>query len=230
MTILNYSRLRLQLGALLFTLSTLAVVARYWLVSSLSSGAWRSSVSSVQLGWVFPLMFLFAAAVAGRMLYLLTSDMAAIRALPEGLQVTSFFGRRVIPWDGLIGGHRVDYGNLLHRNRWFNIRYLVAGAHRTLRVPLILTRRPGGGQMSLPQKIDQAREEALGRRFNPAGEPVSGAGFDPDAALARYLSAKQAAAEGGAAPQPKAPREARSPPRQPPIEPARPAFGRKGLR
>jgi hypothetical protein len=38
--------------------------------------------------------------------------------------VTSFFSRRILPWDGLIGGHRVNYGNFLHRNRWFNIRYL----------------------------------------------------------------------------------------------------------
>ncbi len=226
MTILNYSRTRLQIGALLFTLSAFLVAARFWLVSSINNGrTWRSPAADVQLDWIFPAMFLFAAAVVGRMLYLMSGDMAAIKALPEGLQVTSFFGRRVIAWDGLIGGHRVNYGSILHRNRWFNIRYMVAGTYRAARVPLILTRRPSGGQMPLPEKIDRARDEALGRPSTPGGERLPGTGIDPDAAIARYLKAKAEAAAAGPVEEPVAADE----PAQPPRQPVRPAFGRKGL-
>lgn|GEM_PF-5682755 len=224
MTILNYSRLRLQIGALLFTISALMVVARFWLVSSIDAGLASSMNSRIQLDWIFPITFLFAAAIVGRMLYLLTGDMAAIKALPEGLQVTSFFSRRLLPWDGLIGGHRVNYGNFLHRNRWFNIRYLDDGSNRTLRVPLILTRRPSGGQLSLPERIDKAREEALGRPSTGSGERLPGTGIDHDAAIARYLKAKAEAAAAAPAAPVVAVASRPSPPR-----PVRPAFGRKGL-
>jgi hypothetical protein len=225
-TILNYSWTRLQIGAVLFTLSACLVVARFWLVSSINNGrTLRSATADVQLDWVMPVMFLFAASVVGRMLYLMSGDLAAIKALPEGLQVTSFFSRRVIAWEGLIGGHRVNYGNFLHRNRWFNLRYMVAGAYRAARVPLILTKRPSGGQMSLPEKIDQARDEALGRPCTPGGERLPGTGIDPDAAIARYLKAK---AEAAAA-VPPAPQPAAAEANAPPLVRARPAFGRKGL-
>jgi hypothetical protein len=223
-TILTYSRLRLQIGATLFAFSALAAVIRYWLVSSIDAGGrgWKSPAADIQLDWVFPLMFLFACAVVGRLLYLLSGDLVALKALPEGLQVTSFFSRRILAWDGLIGGHRVNYGNFLHRNRWFNIRYLAEGANKSMRVPLILTKRPSGGQMSLPEKIDKAREEALGRPSTPTGERLPGTGIDHDAAIARYLKNKAQAA--AAAPPPQTPQ-----PPAPIPTPARPAFGRKGL-
>lgn len=231
MTILTYSRLRLQIGAMLFSFSALGVIIRYWLVSSVNTGPrFRSPAADIQLEWAFPLMFLIFATIVGRLLYLLSGDLEAIKALPEGLRVTSFFSRRILPWDGLIGGHRVNYGNFLHRNRWFNIRYLAEGSNRTMRVPLILTKRPSGGQMSLPEKIDQAREEALGRPYTPDGQRVPGTGIDHDAAIARYLKrkAEEAAAAAAAPPRPtlaKADTEAAGPA----PAPVRPAFGRKGL-
>jgi hypothetical protein len=225
-TILNYSRLRLQIGAVIFAFSAFAAILRYWFVSAVESGRDRQSpVADIQIEWVFPILFLIAAGMVGRMLYLMNGDLAAIRALPEGLEVTSFFSRRLLPWDDLIGGHRVNYGNFLHRNRWFNIRYLIDGSNRTTRVPLILTKRPSGGQMSLPEKIDKAREEALGRPSTSSGERLPGTGVDPDAVIARYLKAKAEAAAAAPPDTPAAPRE----PLPPPREPVRPAFGRKGL-
>lgn len=227
MTILCYSRLRLQIGTLLFSLSAFGLIAKWWLTANVDP-RWTGPdpFQGFELEWVFPIGFLISAAIVGRFMYLLGSDLAAIKPLPEGLQVTTFFGRRTIPWDGLIGGHRVNYGNLLHRNRWFNVRYMIGGATRAARVPLILTKRPSGGQMSLPEKIDKARDEALGQQYTPGGERIEGTGFDPDAAIQRYLRAR---AEGGA-PEPgpiesAPPAEAAAPARPA----ARPAFGRKGL-
>jgi hypothetical protein len=77
-----------------------------------------------------------------------------------------------------------------------------------MRVPLILTKRPSGGQMSLPEKIDKAREEALGRPSRPSGERLPGTGIDHDAAIARYLKAKAEAAAAAPPDTPAAPREA----------------------
>jgi hypothetical protein len=174
-TILNYSRTRLQIGAAIFALSASLAIARYWLVSSINSGrTFRNPLSAIQLDWIFPIMFLIAAAITLRMLYLLSTDLVAIRSHPEGLEVTGFFGRKLLPWEGLLGGHRVNYGNFLHRNRWFNIRYMVDGGLGAVRVPLILTKRPSGGQQSLPEKIDKARDEALGRPSTPSGERLPG--------------------------------------------------------
>jgi hypothetical protein len=243
-TILTYSRFRLQIGALLFSFSAFAVIARWWLTANVDAPFTRNNrmVEGIQLEWIYPLSFLIFAAVVGRLMLLMAGDLVAVKALPEGLQVTSFFSRRVIAWDGLIGGHRVNYGNFMHRNRWFNIRYLVDGANRSLRVPLILTKRPSGGQMSLPEKIDRAREEALGQPFAPNGERLPGTGLDHDAAIARYLKNKAeaaaAAAAGptaqpvpaaGAVAHPFSPPPAGREPNLPPRQPVRPAFGRKGL-
>ena len=225
MTILNYSRTRLQIGACLFALSALLLAGRFWLISGLADSTGAHVAVKIQLDWIYPAVFLCFAGIAGRMLHLLSGDLVAIRNLPEGLEVTGFFTRRVIAWEGLLGGHRVNYGNFLHRNRWFNIRYMVAGAYRAARVPLILTKRPSGGQMSLPDKIDKAREEALGRPSTPDGERLPGTGIDPDAAIARYLKAKAQAAAA-------APELAPEPigvPTEPAPARARPAFGRKGL-
>ncbi len=224
-TILNYSRTRLQIGAALFTLSLLGITMRYWFFSGIGGAFGRRPVALIQLDIVLPIAFLIAAAMLGRILYLLSTDLVAIKSLREGLMVRSFFGLRTIAWDGLIGGHRVNYGNFLHRNRWFNIRYLSAGSNCTVRVPLILTKRPSGGQMSLPEKIDKAREEALGRPSLPSGERIPGTGIDPDAVIARYLKAKAEAAAAAPPEQPVAAVESAQPARQP----VRPAFGRKGL-
>ena len=238
-TVLTYSRFRLQIGALLFSFSAFGVIARWWLTANVDAPFSRTNrmVEGIQLDWVYPLSFLIFAAIVARMMVLMAGDLAAIKALPEGLQVTSFFSRKILRWDGLIGGHRVNYGNFMHRNRWFNIRYLAEGANKTMRVPLILTKRPSGGQMSLPEKIDQAREEALGRPFTPNGERLPGTGMDHDAAIARYLKSKAQAAAAAAAAGPaarpqlaKTDAPARQPEAPPPIQaPARPAFGRKGL-
>ena len=91
---------------------------------------------------------------------------------------------------------------------------------------------PAGGSAGLVQLLQQAHREAAGEvavgmppaeRFDPrpvAGrepEPVPSSGFDPDAAVARYLAAKQAAER--AAPQP--PELG-----QPALRP-RPVFGRR---
>jgi hypothetical protein len=200
-------------------------------VASINSGrTFRNPLTAVQLDWIFPVMFLIAASIVLRMLYLLAGDLAAIRAKPEGLEVTGFLGRKLLPWEGLLGGHRVNYGNFLARNRWFNIRYMVDGGSRRVRVPLILTTRPSGGQQSLPEKIDKARDEALGRPSTPNGERLPGTGIDPDAAIARYLRAKAEAA--AAAPEQLAsagPADPVMEVAQAPRPPARPAFGRKGL-
>jgi len=220
---LSYSRTRLQIGTALFALSMLMVTMRFWVQQAVVPGRQYGPFNDLQTDILFPIALLVPATILGRLVFLMRGDLAAIRALPEGLQVTGFFGRRLVQWDGLLGGHRVNYATLFHRNRWFNIRYLVDGANRSVRVPLILTKRPSGGQMSLPDKIDKAREEALGRPHTPGGERIEGTGIDHDAAIARYLKAKAAAS--AAEPSLSAPPE----PSLAPRPAARPAFGRKGL-
>jgi hypothetical protein len=227
-TILSYSRTRLQIGAALFSFSMLMVVLRFWVQDSIVPDRGPNPFATIQTDIILPIAMLIPIAMLGRLFYLMCGDLAAIRALPEGLQVTGFLGRRLLPWEGVLGGHRVNYGNFMHRNRWFNIRYFVDGSNRAVRVPLILTKRPSGGQMSLSEKIDRAREDALGRPYKPSGERIEGTGIDHDAAIARYLEAKAREAELGvpvAAPS-AVPHAAA--PALPPV-PSRPAFGRKGL-
>jgi hypothetical protein len=228
LTILSYSRSRLQIGIALFALTVLLVALRFWLVSAIADlTPSRNPVVDFRLGWIFPVLFLVPAAILGRMLYLLSGDLVAIKALPEGMQVTGFFGRRMVPWRGLLHGHQVNYGNILHRNRWFNVRYMENGANRSVRIPLILTKRGSGGHMALPEKIEKARAEALGQTYSPsAADWVPAEDFDPDAALQRYLQArKEAPAAAAAGP----PQPAVAPEPASPRQPARPAFGRKGL-
>jgi len=222
LTILSYSRTRLQLGACFFVLAGLLMMLRISIVSGFAGGRAWDPVANFRIDGLLVAFLLIAGAPLARILYLLAGDLAAIRALPEGLQVTGFFGRRLVPWDGIVVCHQVDYGNFLHRNRWLNLRYVENGASRAVRVPLILAARPSGGHMSLPEKIERARADALGRTAAAAADRPPGAEFDPDAAIQRYLKAKaEESAAAPAAPAPEAPAPA-------PMRP-RPAFGRKGL-
>lgn len=230
MTILSYSRTRLYIGAALFSLTTFGFVIRIWVTQITNPLAGRSSFGALQLEWVYPLGFLIAAAALVRTLHLLNGDLAALKVLPEGLQVTSFFRRKTIAWDSLLGGHKVTYWTGLHRRRMFNIRYLDDGANKTMRIPLILAKRPSGGHMSLSDKVDGAREEALGRPSEAGGERIPGTGIDHDAAIARYLKAKgETAATIGTPIAGKAPTADSRDQRMPAWPLARPAFGRKGL-
>lgn len=229
MVLLSYHPVRLRIGALLFTMTVFGLIIRIFLATNVNPSFVRENPFEwVATDWVWPAAMALAAAVVGRMLYLGAGDCVALKSLPEGLQVTSFFSRKTIPWDQLLGGHRVNYGNLLHRNRWFNVRFMKEGAYGSMRIPLILTKRPLGGQQSLPDKIEQARAEALNHPYTPGGERIEGTGIDHDAAIARYLANKAAAVQAAApAPAPAAAALAQAGPAAP--IPARPAFGRKGL-
>ncbi len=226
MPLLSYHRVRLQIGACLFTLTLFGFVIRIWLATNVNPSWQRESPFEwVATDWAWPLGLALTAAVIGRMLYLGAGDLAALKPLPEGLQVTSFLARRTIAWDQLLGGHPVNYGNLFHRNRWFLVRYIQNGANRTMRIPLILTKRPSGGQMSLSEKIDRARAEALNQPYSPSGERIEGTGMDHDAAIQRYLASKAAAEAAN----PAAPAGAAAPALTAQPAPARPSFGRKGV-
>ncbi|HEY0115870.1 MAG TPA: hypothetical protein VGB54_09125 [Allosphingosinicella sp.] len=223
MTLLTYSRSRLQIGIALFSLAVVGAVLRILLMSAVAPVMSGNAFFEFRLGLVLPMGLAITAAILWRMFNLLNGDLVALKTLPEGLQVTSFFRRRTIPWDSLLGGHKVTYWIGLSRRRRFNIRYLDDGTNRTMRIPLILAQRPEGGHESLSGKVENAREKALGRPLSPGGKRLPGTGIDHDAAIARYLEAKaQAAVAAAAIPEPSA---------EPALaaRPVRPAFGRKGL-
>lgn len=108
---------------------------------------------------------------------------------------------------------------------------------RRLRLATGSMELPAGGAAGLVQLLQQAQREATGEAGTvaPAAShnqpPVAprepdangGSGFDPDAAVARYLAAKQAAGHAG----PDAPHQGGF---NPPQMPHRPVFGKRAVR
>lgn len=230
MVLLSYHRIRLQIGAFIFSMSATGFLIRISAEAFVDIPYDNDPMEGLAANLIWPLGMVLALAAVWRMIALGKGDAAALRVLPEGLEVSGFWRRRVVPWDSLLGGHQVNYATFFHRNRFFNVRYLENGANRTARVPLILTKRPSGGQMSLPAKIDKAREEAMARPYRPTGERIEGTGIDHDGAIARYLAQKaQAEAQPKAQAGSKAAVPAAAPLQPAGLRPARPAFGRKGL-
>lgn len=223
MTILSYSRSRLQIGMLVFALGAVGLFIKLILVGYLAGLVGANAILDFRMNIWLPLCLAVTGTVIWRLWTLSAGDTAAIRMEPDGLVVAGLFRRRTIPWNALLAAHIVGYGLGLYRQRWLNLRYLDDGATRAVRVPLVLTHQPGGGHMGLAAKIEQARANALGRPHAPGGERTEGAGIDPDAVIARYLAAK--AQQAAAAPDPEPAHEHAVAHRMP----ARPAFGRKGL-
>lgn len=223
MTILSYSRSRLQIAILVAALVGLGFVIRLGAASLIGDPIFgRNAYRDVKFDIVLPLLLALTCAAIWRFARLMNGDLQAIGARPEGLEVTGLFGRRTVAWDSLLAVHNVTYWFGLYRVRKCNIRYLQEGATKVMRVPLVLARQPHGGHMTLPDKVEAARAEALGRPYAPGGERIEGTGLDPDAAIARYLKAKAEAAAAGAGP-------AQEPRQAPAAARPRPAFGRKGL-
>lgn len=197
----------------------LLFVGRIWLFAGIFTG---SFVGRSGAGWRMDLALLLPLALIGAIIWRLVQlgrgDRAALRATPDGLEATSFFRRRTIPWRDLVGAQEVTYGFGFYTRRALNVRSLHDGAHRTIRVPLILTQRPRGGPRAITETVEAAQARALGRQPAAAGQGTDGP-IDADAAIARYLAQKQAeaetlTAEGVPALQ---------------ASPTVPAFGRKGL-
>ena len=225
MTILSYSRGRLQIGMLLFALGAFGLLIKLTLIGYVAGVVGANAILDFRMNVWLPLCLAVTGTVIWRLWVLSAGDKAAIRMEPGGIVVTGLFRRRTIAWDALLAAHIVGYGLGLYRQRWLNLRYLDDGATRAVRVPLVVTRQPSGGYNALAAKLEQSQAEALGRPCAPGGERIGGSGLDPDAVIARYLAAK---AQQAAAPQPATlPATAQEPIE--PRAPARPAFGRKGL-
>lgn len=154
----------------------------------------------------------------------------AVECLPDEIRVTTYWGRTRIRWENL--GHvyiqkkRTRY---YMRQSFLVFHYIGAGlfGSKRIRVPLDVTELPS-------HRFEAFRESILAQKRiaenRPAGSQSGGApaasfadgdgsGFDPDAALARYLARKS--------------EQTQSPPPAPTapvsIAPARAQFGRKGL-
>ena len=217
--LLSFCPGRLQASMAIVGLVGFLFVGRIWLFAGVFTG---SFIGRPGAGWRMDLTLLLPLALIGaiiwRLVQLNRGDRAALRATPDGLEATSFFRRRTIAWRDLLGAQEVLYGFGFYTRRALNVRSLHDGAHRTIRVPLILTQRPRGGPRAITEAVEAAQARALGGKPAAAGQGTDGP-IDADAAIARYLAQKQAEAERLAA---------EGAPVLPP-GPARPAFGRKGL-
>jgi hypothetical protein len=198
-----------------------------------SYGVWRSSGAIVLL--VFALMMALGAA---KLAYDAFNHTPMIRFDREHLRVRTTFGAVAeIPWRnvhniklmvltmkyaGVFAVGKTEYLEIACEGGMF-------GARR-FRVPTTTMRLPPGGAQEVALVLQAAHVEAVGVAgvamagagprgwgvdTSPKEEPASG--FDPDAALARYLASK----EPDTQPQPASVAPARM------VTPQRPVFGRK---
>ena len=148
----------------------------------------------------------------------LISGRSAVECLDDEVRVTTFWGRTRIRWEDLGHVYLVKKRRHLVWTRHFLVFHFIGkGLFGTKRLRLAL-----GPTELHPNRYEEFRLAILahkrreGARAAPApAVAVPGEGFDPDAALARYLARK-------ALEQPEP--EAAPPPR---AAPARPVFGRK---
>jgi hypothetical protein len=152
----------------------------------------------------------------------LISGRNAVECLPDEVRVTTFWGRTRIRWDDLGHVYLVK-----KRRQWVWVQHLLVfhvvgkglfGTKR-LKLPLDATELHRNRYEEFRLAILAHKREGADRRASAVpAVPAAGAtgeGFDPDAALARYL-ARKAREQPVAEPAP--------PPR---AVPARPVFGRK---
>jgi hypothetical protein len=215
-TLLSYCPMRLQLAMLTAALSAIASCARMWVAGWISGQiGFQSMWRTWRFDIVMPILLAVALFILYRLWLLFGSNRAALRITNDGLEVRSFLKHRVVPWTALLGSQSITNWYGPHRNCTFNIRFQEDGVTRTLRVPVLLAERPEGGFTALPDRIEKAQAAAPGR--GPGG-----GGFDPDAAIRRYLEGKAAAGSGDVTP---AASPALSP--RPPGPPRAASFGRR---
>lgn len=193
----------------------------------LAGWTWLTSDNGLWLGFA-----LLCGLGAGKLLGDGLSDTPALTVGPDGVGVRgTWSGLTVTPWSQ-VQGLSVEVMTLRYlgiipvaRHETLVVRCRGGGLFggRKLRLALKMVELPAGGAAALMSLLHQAQSEAMaeGAYADPgvrrsAIEPEGTAStFDADAALARYLARKEAAAPAAAT--------AASQPAQPP----RPVFGRK---
>lgn len=229
METLSYSKSKLGMHALV---AGVFVLLGFWLASQ--GGASHGRVLRLFSGGfgqyvVAPLMIVIAAAHLWRVIATLMGHGRALLFGADGVTVTTLWKTVHIPWDELGHVEILSLGNWLGRNHQLIIhrRGGILGSRKVRLVLGATELHPHDYQGWLDQFAMLKARIAQGERpsampnvapvrpSTPTPEPA-GDGFDPDAALARYLARK--AAEESTVPAP-----------LPAAGPARPVFGRKAV-
>ena len=198
----------------------------------LAFGAMASGLAAALMGWSWSgdgswLMGLGAigsGCLAGAMARCALGDRPALLFDESGITINTLYRGRTLRWDEVrdivIERTTVRYMFIITvaKKEFVSIRTkggALSGANYKLSASLI--ELPAGGVMELHSRLCAAMaaagsSPAAQATYAPASD--TGSGFDPDAAIARYLAAKQA--EPAPAPSP-------SP------GPARPVFGRRAV-
>jgi hypothetical protein len=121
---------------------------------------------------------------------------AAVECLPEELRVTTFWGRTRIRWADLGHVYLVrKRRHLLFVRHQLVFHFVGKGVFGTkrLRLPVDATELPRDRFEAFREGILACKRGAAHGRVavsRPSGEGAAGEGFDPDAAIARYLARK----------------------------------------
>lgn len=229
METVNYNKSKLAMHALV---AAVIVLLGYWLMTHTGEAHGRYRLFSGSFGRYFiaPLMILGGGAHVWRALLTLMGHGRALVFGSDGITATTLWKTTHIPWDKLGHVEIRSYGNWLATNYQLVLHYGRVGiiGGRKVRLLLGATDLPSDDYESwlnqlemLKARIGQGERPAFGGA-SPGRVPQhaaipepQGDGFDPDAALARYM-ARKATEENTAPPAP-----------QP--GPVRPVFGRKAV-
>lgn len=226
METVNYSKPKLWMHAVV---AGLLILFGFWLMTRIGDGEistrfFRLFSSNFGRYMLAPLIIVISAAHLWRVFATLSGPGRALLFGSDGVTVTTLWKTAHIPWEQLGFMEIRSYGNWLARSHQLVIHHARGGVlgSRKVRLELGATelRREEyqdwlNRLVSLKSRIMQGERPMFAAaptdaaaRAAPLPQPESG-GFDPDAALARYMARK---ASGDTA-----------------VPPVRPVFGRKGI-
>ena len=226
MVLAKYSQTKLLTGAGI--MAVLAVVC-----------AWLAFNKGDNFGIFLPVMFIGFAAISAKAFSKACGSLTALEHSPAGLVVHTNWRRIVVPWSEYAGisvegwTYRVSFVPV-GRVNYLLVRQVAGGllGNKKIRLPMSLLELRRGEVRALGDRVDEMALKGgsapvqAGAPARPViedtGPKAGDAGFDPDAAIARYMASR--AAQPAEAPVAAAP----APPPSP-VRPARPAFGRKGV-
>lgn len=230
MVLARYSRPKLLLAAALLAALSIACA---WMAFGNGNNSLGIRMSATLSQIFLPVLFIALAAMAAKIFSMAFGSLVALEHSAAGLVAHTNWSRHVVPWN--------DYAGIAVEGWSYRAGLIPVGKVNYL----LIHQRTGGllGDKKLRltlgfMELDKHQVAALGARIDEiarkggampaqsgaAAQPViqdSGpktedSGFDPDAAIARYMASRAA--------QP--PLETSA---QIPVAPARPAFGRKGI-